>query len=301
MEKLIYSKVHPKLKNFFSNYDLKLCLACGTCAGGCPITGMPEMQNNTVMKVLRMLSFGWVEEVAASDFPWMCTGCGRCSYACPMNIDIPSIMATMKQLRIHDQVPWQKTGNEEGVSSSSGNLPGSNEAYISYLEDFGLELAEAECPGFPMGTTAVYTYLMKLIKSGSIKLNRSVHKNRVFTFHDACKHGRVMQLFFGKGYYEEPRWILEQCVDHFVEMHPNRGNSHCCGAGGALWASNFEKQSAYLGRLKVESIRYSKADVVVVGCSKCYYQLKKRLPRYYDDYPFDVQTIWDVVVETIRM
>jgi Fe-S oxidoreductase len=300
MESLIIKKVDPKLKNFFANYDLKQCFTCGTCANGCPISGMPEMNNNNVLKILRMLVFGLVDEVAASNFPWICTGCGRCAYGCPMNIDIPAIMATMKRLRAPDQVPWLKSGNRPEDVPLSGSGPDSNEEYLSYLEEFGLELAEAECPGFPMGTTTVYNYFVKLIQSGSVKINRSVHKDKVFTFHDACKHGRILQRFFGKGYYEEPRWILKQCVEHYVEMHPNRANSHCCGAGGAMWASNFEKESAFLGRQKLKSIKDSQADVVVVACSKCLYQLKKRLPKYYDDYKFDVQTIWDVVLEAIR-
>ena len=298
MEQLIIRKVDPILKKFFTNYDLRQCFTCGTCANGCPITGMPEMNNLNVLKILRLLAYGLVEEVAASDFPWICTGCGRCSYGCPMNIDIPAIMATLKKVNGHDQVPWSKNGNED--LSLSGSLPETNEEYLSYLKEFGLELAEAECPGFPMGTTTVYNHLIKLLQSGRVKINRSIHKDKLFTFHDACKHGRILHRFLGKGYYEEPRWILKQCVDHYVEMEPNRANSHCCGAGGAMWASKFEKESAYLGQRKLESIKNSKADVVVVTCSKCLYQLKKRLPRHYDDCQFDVQTIWDVVQEAIR-
>jgi Fe-S oxidoreductase len=299
MEELAIKKVHKKLKNFFSNYDLYQCFTCGTCANGCPITGMPEVQNLNVMKVLRMLAFGLVEDVAASDFPWICTGCGRCSYGCPMGIDIPSLMATMKRLRSRAQVPWTTFDGRDGDFASRRPLPDSSEDHISHIEDLGLELAEAECPGFPMGTTSVYDYFIKLIKSGNIQLNRSVHKGKVFTFHDACKHGRVLEHYFGKGYYDEPRWILNRCVENFVEMYPNRANTHCCGAGGAMWSSRFENQSVYLGRQKVKSIRDTKADVVVVGCSKCYYQLEKRLPLYYDDCRYEVKYIWDVVVESL--
>jgi Fe-S oxidoreductase len=245
MESLIIKKVDPKLKNFFTNYDLKQCFTCGTCANGYPISGMPELNNMNVLKILRMLSFGLVEEVAASDFPWICTGCGRCSYGCPMNIDIPAIMATMKRLRAPDQVPWLKSGNKKEDILLPGSGPDSNEEYLSYLEEFGLELAEAVCPGFPMGTTTVYNYFVKLIQSGSVKINRSAQKNKVFTFHDACKHGRILQRFFGKGYYEEPRWILNQCVENYVEMYPNRANSHCCGAVGLCGPQILKKSQPF--------------------------------------------------------
>ena len=296
MEQLYIKNVPPKLKNFFSSYDLKKCFTCGTCASGCPITGMPEMHNLNVMKVLRMLVLGLVEEVAASDFPWMCTGCGRCKYGCPMDIDIPSIMATMKRLRPRDRIPWNTI--ERGDRDSSFR-PRLSDSLQDHIGDLGLELAEAECPGFPMGTTLVYDYLIRLIKFGNIQLDRSVHKGKVFTFHDACKHGRVLEGYFGKGYYDEPRWIINRCVEKFVEMYPNRVNTHCCGAGGALWSSGFEKQSAFLGRQKLNSIRNSKADVVVVGCSKCHYQLEKRLPGYYNDCRYEVKYIWDVVLDSV--
>jgi len=291
-------KVKPKLRNYLKGYNLNLCYTCGTCASGCPISGMPGIDNMNSMKMLRLLSLGLLEEAVASDFSWHCTGCGRCLYCCPMNIDIPAIMATLKKLRAKEDVPWMKRKNKDAALSLFKKHSDSNKEYLAYLGNFGLELAEAECPGFPMGTTLVYDHLIGLIRSGTIKINKSIHKDKVFTFHDACKHGRILERFFGKGYYEEPRWLIQQCVDHYEEMHPNRANSHCCGAGGALWASNFEKESAYLGRQKINSIKNSKADVVVVACSKCLFQLKERLPKYYNDCHFDVRTIWDIVEES---
>jgi hypothetical protein len=61
----------------------------------------------------------------------------------------------------------------------------------------------------------------------------------------------------------------------------------------------FEKQSAYHGRRKYESIKNSGADVVVVGCSNCRDQLMRRLPKYYTDYRYEVKYIWQLVAETL--
>ena len=63
------------------------------------------MEGWDTRKVLRMLHFGMVDEVVESRFPWVCTGCGRCAHACPMDLDIPYIMLHMKSLRPRDKVP----------------------------------------------------------------------------------------------------------------------------------------------------------------------------------------------------
>ncbi len=82
---------------------------------------------------------------------------------------------------------------------------------------------------------------------------RAVNAGKIFTWHDSCKHGRELERNFGKGYFEEPRWIIEQCVDQFVEMEPNRANNFCCGAGGGNWPMPYEKESAYHARHKVQT------------------------------------------------
>lgn len=395
------------IRDYLSKFDLNLCMICGTCTNGCPLTGAPGLEGLDVRKVLRMLHLGLVDEVVASKFPWLCTGCGRCAHACPMNVDIPYIMLHMKHLRARDKVPGVLHKGALNCFKTGNNMAIPREDYFFLMSDLGVELADEECPGFyvpidkddadilffpnskevfadnedmkwwwkifyaarenwtipsenwesvdwglftgnyeyiaafaqrkidfmrehrikrmimpdcgggsygcrlgmetcvhenpenEINYVYLYEYLVELIQSGRIKLDKTVNAGKVFTWHDSCKHGRELERHFGIAYYEEPRWIVQQCVDDFVEMEPNRGNGHCCGAGGGMWPGPYEKEAAYHGRVKYDSIRNSGANVLVVGCSNCHDQLMKRVPKYYPDYKYEVKYIWELVADCL--
>jgi Fe-S oxidoreductase len=169
----------------------------------------------------------------------------------------------------------------------------------SYGARKGMAGLAEENPANRVDFLYLYDYLVEIIRDGRIRLDKSVHAGRRFTFHDSCKHGRELQRSFGKGYFEEPRWIIRQCVDEFVEMTPNREKNYCCGAGGGMWPLPYEKQSAWHARIKQQQIEDSGADVVVVGCSNCRDQLMRRIPKFYEDRKFEVKYLWQLVAEAL--
>jgi len=392
--------------DFLAQYDFSNCLVCGTCANVCPTTGAPGLDGWDARKVLRMLANGMVDEVVASNFPWLCTGCGRCTGSCPGGIDITALMGHLKSLRPREDVPGTLHQGMVNNLETGNNLGIAKEDYLEGMADLGQELAE-ECPGFyvpvdkqgaetlffpnskevygdfedqfwwwkifyaakenwtvpgdnweavdwalftgndaankelalrkmtymqehditrmimpdcgggsygcrkgmekirkedpenAVGFLYLYDYLMEIIKEGRIKLDKSVHAGSMFTFHDSCKHGRELARNFGKGYFDEPRWIVQQCVDDFVELTPNREKNYCCGAGGGLWPMPFEEQSAWHGRIKHQQIEDSGANVVVVGCSNCRDQIMRRIPKHYEGRKFEVKYIWQLVAEAL--
>ena len=163
----------------------------------------------------------------------------------------------------------------------------------------GMKECVLEDPSNEVNFIYLYDYLKEIIEQGRIKLDKSRNAGKVFTWHDSCKHGRELQRNFGYGYFDEPRWIIQQCVDDFVEMEPNRMNNYCCGAGGGNWPLPYEEDAAWHGRRKYEQIKRSGADVVVVGCSNCRDQIMRRLPKFYTDYQYEVKYIWQLVAETL--
>jgi len=169
----------------------------------------------------------------------------------------------------------------------------------SYGCRMGLKTCELDDPNNTVNYIYLYDYLVELIKTGRIKLDKSVNEGKIFTWHDSCKHGRELERHYGHGYFEEPRWILQQCVDEFVEMEPNRMNAFCCGAGGGNWPGPYEEDAVWHGRMKYESIKNSGANVVVTGCSNCHDQLMKRLPKHFTDHKYEVKYIWELVADSL--
>lgn len=394
------------LRSFLERFDFAACMVCGSCAGGCPVTGTPGMAGWDTRKVMRLLANGLAEEVVASNFPWLCTGCGRCAGACPAGIDIPSVMAHMKSLRPREAVPGSLHRGMANNLATGNNLAIGREEYLEGMRDLGADLAE-QCPGFHVpvdksgadilffpnskevygdfedqfwwwkifyaarenwtvpsegweavdwalftgnyeanrelarrkveymrandiktmimpdcgggsygcrkGMSALvaespdnavnfvylYDYLLGLIRTGRIRLDKTVHRGRRFTFHDSCKHGRELAAHYGKGYFDEPREIVAACVDDFVELTPTREKNFCCGAGGGMWPMPFEQESAWHARYKYRQIKDSGADVVVVGCSNCRDQLMRRIPKFYPDCDYEVKYLWQLVAEAL--
>ncbi|QJB57137.1 (Fe-S)-binding protein [Pseudodesulfovibrio sp. zrk46] len=393
--------------SFLDDYDFSNCLVCGSCANGCPTTGAPGMDGWDARKVMRMLANGLIDEVVASNFPWLCTGCGRCTSTCPGGIDITALMGHLKSLRPRDEVPGSLHKGMVNNIETGNNLAISKEEYFEGMADLGQELAEECCPGFyvpidkkdadilffpnskevygdfedqfwwwkifyaakenwtvpgegweavdwalftgndegnkklaqrkidfmkeynvkrmimpdcgggsygcrkgmtklahenpdnEIGFLYLYDYLVELFEQGRIKVDKSVHAGKTFTFHDSCKHGRELARNFGKGFFDEPRWIVQQCVDDFVELTPNREKNYCCGAGGGMWPMPFEVESAWHARYKQRQIKESGANVIVVGCSNCRDQIQKRIPKHFEGCDYEVKYLWQLVAECL--
>ena len=107
-----------------ANFDL--CLTCGTCTGGCPAS---EQFGMDPRKLIRMLNFGMDEEILKSDWKWVCSMCGRCQLACPMNINIPKLI-----FNIRSKIPREK--RPRGILGSCDQHIRTGSAMGAAKEDF---------------------------------------------------------------------------------------------------------------------------------------------------------------------
>ena len=82
-----------------SGQSVTQCYQCGNCTAGCPAGFAYDMQANQIMRAVQL---GLREQVLSSESLWMCLSCSTCSLRCPNNIDVASVMETLRQMARRD-------------------------------------------------------------------------------------------------------------------------------------------------------------------------------------------------------
>ncbi|MFH1092484.1 MAG: 4Fe-4S dicluster domain-containing protein [Pseudomonadota bacterium] len=129
--------------------SLDLCFTCGTCSGGCPATGLVPGWDSR--KAIRALAYGMTQEVVDSKWPWVCTLCGRCQYACPMTVQLLKVFRACRTLRARDKVPGPLHKGTIANREKGNNLSIPRDDFLFLLADMGKEMEEDEehpYPGF---------------------------------------------------------------------------------------------------------------------------------------------------------
>jgi Fe-S oxidoreductase len=104
--------------------------------------------------------------------------------------------------------------------------------------------------------------MIRYIREEKIKLDKS-RFDVLATYHDPCNYCRKAEKLFGHGFYDEPRWIMDQCLNNWVDLWPNRG-----------------------------------ASMVVVPCHSCHGQLNNIKDKY--DMPdLTVKYLWELVADCL--
>jgi Fe-S oxidoreductase len=140
--------------------------------------------------------------------------------------------------------------------------------------------------------------MIEYIKEGRIKIDKTKFAGKLTTIHDPCNYCRKSEKTFGKGYYDEIRWITNQICDEVVETTPTRENNFCCGGGGGAWALPYSKERIYYGRKKAEQIKETEAELVVAPCHNCRDQIMKSLTKEYE-LPIETFYLWELLAEAI--
>ncbi len=135
------------------------------------------------------------------------------------------------------------------------------------------------------------------IKNGRIKLDKT-RFDLLATYHDPCNYCRKAEKLFGHGYYEEPRWILSQCLENWVDLYPARQHQICCGGGGGALTNGYHEERVFYGRRKMEQIKASGAAMIVVPCHSCHGQFNN-IKAEYGMPDLTVKYLWEIVADCL--
>jgi heterodisulfide reductase subunit C2 len=79
------------------------CYQCGKCSAGCPASSEMDFSPNVILRLLQTGTPSSDTKVLGSYTLWLCLSCHTCVTRCPMEIDLPTVMDTLRQetLRRH--------------------------------------------------------------------------------------------------------------------------------------------------------------------------------------------------------
>ncbi len=134
-----------KLMNMIPNgANLNLCLTCGACSSGCPATGLEGMDPR---KFIRMVVLGLDKEIVGHPWVWMCSMCTRCTYVCPMEINISAIIYEARNLWPRKERPKGILGScDMALRNQSGSAMGTSEEDFEWVVNDVLEEVQENQP-----------------------------------------------------------------------------------------------------------------------------------------------------------
>jgi len=91
---------------------------------------------------------------------------------------------------------------------------------------------------------------------------------------------------------------MDQCLDDWVDLYPNRLNQICCGGGGGTLSTGYNDERIFYGRRKMEQIRETGARMLVVPCHSCHGQLSS-IKGAYGMEDLTVKYLWELVADCL--
>lgn len=130
---------HGRFESWPFSHDF--CVTCGLCSGSCPASGIDGFDPR---KLVRMVSLGLEDDVIKAKWPWICTMCAKCEHVCPMEIDIPGMIRSIRGLRDREKVPGILHKGLAAALNTGNNLGLPKEDFIFILEDVAEELTDEQ-------------------------------------------------------------------------------------------------------------------------------------------------------------
>lgn len=183
----------------------------------------------------------------------------------------------------HLKVSYAVLGTEETCTGDPARRAGNEMLFqmqaiqnIEVLNGYGVKNILTICPHcynifkneYPelggMYKVINYTeFLKSQIDNGKLIINSGIFSDKRITYHDPCYLGRANDI------YEIPREVLKAIPSNLVEMHRNRNNALCCGAGGGQMFKEAEAGDKEIFIERTEDALKTIPDIIATACPFC--------------------------------
>ena len=127
----------------------------------------------------------------------------------------------------------------------------------------------------------------ELIERKAVRFDKSVHSDKVITFHDSCNVARGSKMGdHPRDIYRIPRALLRASCDRFVDMAPETVCEYtlCCGGGGGLLTDELMEvrisgASPRMAALEEAITRHGVTHMAAI-CAICKSQFRAVLPHF---------------------
>ncbi|MCF6296888.1 MAG: (Fe-S)-binding protein [Flavobacteriaceae bacterium] len=154
-----------------------------------------------------------------------------------------------------------------------------------------------EYPGLG-GNYEVYhhtQYIKELITDNRLVLDSDKYKEERVTYHDPCYLGRANEE------YDSSRDLIKGLNLKLVEMHRNKSNALCCGAGGAQMFKESEKGNKDINVLRTEDALKTEPNIIITGCPYCSTMMADGIKSKEKEAEIEVLDIAELIANTSNL
>lgn len=193
------------------------------------------------------------------------------------------VAADFAKILTYLEISWAVLGKEETCTGDPARRAGNEMVYqmqalqnIETFKAYDIKKVITICPhcynifkneypdlGADFEVISYVSFLADLLRSGQLKLDNDVLKDKIICYHDPCYLGRANKI------YDEPRELISAMSGNMREMKRNRSFALCCGAGGAQMFKEAEKGDKEIFIERTEEALETGADIVATACPFC--------------------------------
>lgn len=142
-----------------SDAHLDRCYQCYTCTAGCPVVYAMDYYPH---QLVRMVQLGVKERVLSCSTIWLCATCEACATRCPNDINLVSVMNTLREMAL-----------EEGVEIKEKEIVSMHKTFLSLIKSLGRQHEVSLLILLRMKTREIFKDIilgMKMLHKGKLKI-----------------------------------------------------------------------------------------------------------------------------------